>query len=131
MPNPTCDSLKCFPGSAAYSEATSQGSTSVITLDFGVARVVKVEMVRLKVKRTAGTAANFQPFITNTAGVTSSGGIDQEFLGASTAVATLFDPSVSGGFMETDANGKLYLLLVPDAGADNTFRYKARFRIHE
>ena len=131
MPNPVSYSLKCFPGNAASSRTVAQGTATHVELYFGVDRIVKVELLRIKLLRVSGGAANFTPVITSDSSAASAGGIAQEWVGTATAVGTLFDPVVSGAFMETDADGKLYLLFEPDAGVDNVFDYKLRFRVHE
>lgn len=111
--------------------AALDGST-VIELVVGQA-FQKVGLARLKIKRVSGTAANFTPIIFSAAGVTTAGAIQQEFAGSSTAVATLFDPSLDPlqNIMRADQNGKLYLIIGPDAGADNVFDYCARFVVFQ
>ena len=77
---------------------------------------------RVTIKRTAGTAANYQPLITNGDGV--SGTVGQLYLGASTAVADIFDVTNIAGYSRTDSNGSIWLNCQPDAGTDNTFDYE-------
>jgi hypothetical protein len=106
------------------------GATTIITLSFGEFFAFgKLGMVRMKVKRIAGTAANFTPYIFSEAGVTTPGDISQEYAGSATAVATLFDPQLADApvVMQCDAEGKLYFMPGPDAGADNQFEYAFRF----
>ena len=52
-------------------------------------------------------------------------------MGALTLVGALFDPQLSDApvEMQADANGKLYMMIGPDAGADNTFDYMLKFRM--
>jgi hypothetical protein len=104
---------------------------TVFDIDFG-RPFVKVGLVRFKVKHIAGSAANFQPTIFSESGVGTAGDISQEFEGSSTAVASLFDPQLADApvVMQADENGKLYLFLFPDAGADNAFEYALRFLVY-
>ena len=107
------------------------GATTIIELSFGHP-FVKLGMVRMKVKRKAGTAANFTPSIFSKSGVTTAGDISQEFAGSATAVGTLFDPQLADApvVMQADVNGKLYFMPGPDAGADNQFDYAFRFLVY-
>ena len=82
--------------------------------------VVRIE--RVKLKRVAGTGANFTPRLHSDVTCTA-GSITQEMAGAATAVAVLFDGTNIDGVCSTDALGRLYLVPAPDAGADNQFDY--------
>jgi hypothetical protein len=120
-------------GSELFATATNVGAATVVTLQLSNEGFAKVALARVKAKHTAGTAANFTLRIFSKSGVTTAGDISQEYAGASTAVATLFDPSEPQSApvpMVTDANGRLYLMFTPDAGADNTFQYMLRFHVH-
>lgn len=128
--------LVCVPPAGPNTPALFKTSVAtidandIIELDFGdQAAFMKLGMVRMKVKRIAGTAANFTPYIFSEAGVTTAGDISQEYAGAATAVAALFDPQLADApvVMQCDANGKLYFMPGPDAGADNQFEYAFRF----
>ena len=108
------------------------GATTIIQLDFGKP-FVKLGLVRMKIKRVAGTAANFTPYIFSKSGVTTAGDISQEYAGTSTPVGTLFDPQLADApvFMQADENGKLYFMPGPDPGpADNQFNYTLRFLVY-
>lgn len=109
-------------GTTAASGATTQ--TALVVSD----RTTKVVIRRVKLKRTAGTAANFVPRLFKVSGA-ANGSIDQEFVGSSTAVADLFDVAAEV-YVFTDSAGKLYLQPSPDAGADNTFQYEVYFEIY-
>lgn len=117
-----------------YESATAIGAATVVTLQVATGGRTKVGLCRCKIKWISGTGtATFTPRIFSKTGVTTSGDIHQEYAGAATAVATLFDPSEpqSGPVpMVTDELGRLYLLLAPDAGADNVFRYMLRFYVY-
>ena len=82
-----------------------------------------VQVLRVKLKRTAGTAASFTPRIYSTA-AGAIGTVAQQFAGSSTVVADLFDVVASGMLFDTDTVGKLYLEPGPNAGADNAFDYE-------
>lgn len=117
---------------ALYGTTAALGASTAVEIQLGSAHT-KVSLVRFKVKRVSGTAANFQPYLFSKSGVTTAGDISQEYAGASTAVGTLFDPAEPQAGpvpMVTDENGKLYMVLAPDAGADNVFYYMLRFIIH-
>lgn len=82
-----------------------------------------VQILRVKLRRTAGTAATFTPRVYSTsAGV--AGSVAQQFVGSSTAVADLFDVACTGVLFDTDATGRLYLEPGPVAGADNAFDFE-------
>jgi hypothetical protein len=123
VPSPTT----AAPGLSSRSALL--GAATQITLHLSDIPFLKVMLCRLKIKRVSGTAANFTPLITSKTGA-ASGSIDQEFLGAATPVATLFDPSTLQSApvpMVCDVNGNLYFTIQPDAGADNVFDYEIRF----
>lgn len=82
-----------------------------------------VQILRVKLRRTAGTAATFTPRVYSTSGGTA-GSVAQQFVGSSTAVADLFDVVATGVLFDTDATGRLYLEPGPVAGADNAFDYE-------
>ena len=86
-------------------------------------RTTLVQVLRVKLKRTAGTAASFTPRIYSTA-AGAIGTVAQQFAGSSTVVADLFDVVASGVLFDTDTVGKLYLEPGPNAGADNAFDYE-------
>lgn len=87
-----------------------------------------VQVLRIKIQRTAGTAATFTPRIFSTSGG-AAGTVAQQFVGSSTAVADLFDVACTGVVFDTDAGGKLYLEPGPVAGADNNFAYEVVFEV--
>lgn len=114
-----------------YITALNVDAGTVLDIDFG-RPFIKVGLVRFKIKHTAGTAANFTPYIFSESGVGTAGDISQEYAGAATAVATLFDPQLADApvVMQADENGKLYFFPGPDAGNDNTFEYALRFLVY-
>ena len=87
-----------------------------------------VNVVRIKLKRTAGTAASFTPRIYS-AVAGAAGSIDQQFAGTATAVADLFDVAAVGCVFRTDATGQFYVEPGPNAGADNAFDYEIYFEV--
>lgn len=104
---------------------------TVYDLNFG-RPFVKVGLVRFKIKHVGGSAASFTPYIFSESGVGTAGDISQEYAGASTLVADLFDPQLADApvVMQADANGKLYFFPGPNAGADNEFKYALRFIVY-
>jgi hypothetical protein len=112
-----------------YGTSAVLGATTAIECQVADSQK-KVRLLRVKVKRTAGTAANFTPRIFSASGVSTAGAIQQEYAGASTAVADLFDPQIPDNVVFwTDTSGKFYLIPGPDAGADNVFQYEVRYEI--
>ena len=101
---------------------TSQALATEITLQVDPNGPRLVEIKRVMVKRSAGTATTFQPVIGNVAGFTTDT-VNEKYKAASTAVADLLDETNITGFCKTDAAGNLYLRLAPDAGADNALQY--------
>lgn len=118
------------PTQYATTAATVDGTT-VITLNLG-RPFVRVGLVRFKMKQVAGTAASFQPIIFSKSGVTTAGDISQEFQGVATLAANLFDPQLADApvVMQADADGRLYMLPVPNAAADNQYSYALRFIVY-
>jgi hypothetical protein len=101
---------------------TSYAAGTRLAIETG-GEVTLVQVLRYKLKRTAGTAASFTPRIFSTSGG-SSGTVAQQFVGSSTVIADLFDVVCSGVVFDTDATGKLYLEPGPNAGSDNAFDYE-------
>lgn len=87
-----------------------------------------INVVRIKLKHTGGSAANFTPRLYNaSAAVVNS--INQQFVGSLTVVADLFDVATVGCVLQTDATGQFYLEPGPGAGADNAFDYEIYFEV--
>jgi hypothetical protein len=110
------------------SSGANIASGTDITLQIGDARRIKLKLQRVKVRRLAGSAANFTPRVFSASGA-SNADIDQEFQGAATAVGSLFDSTDINAYCYTDTNGRLYLRPGPDAGADNQFAYQVYYEI--
>ena len=87
-----------------------------------------VNVIRIKLKRTAGTAANFTPRLYD-ASAAAAGSIDQQFAGSVTVVADLFDVACVGVVFRTDATGQFFLEPGPNAGADNAFDYEIAYEV--
>lgn len=88
----------------------------------------KVKIVRVKLRRVSGTGANFTSRIVSVTGAAANS-ISQEWLGAATAVGNLLDATAIDGVCSTDVLGNLYLVVNPDAGADNVFDYSIALEI--
>jgi len=101
---------------------TSYAAGTRLAIETG-GEVTLVQVLRVKLKRTAGTAASFTPRVFSTSGG-ASGTVAQQFVGSSTVIADLFDVVCTGVFFDTDATGKLYLEPGPNAGSDNAFDYE-------
>lgn len=111
----------------ATGTATSVGAATEITLQLGEG-LAKVEILRVKVKHTGGTAATFTPRIHSATGGAANA-ITQEFAASSTIVAELCDVEAAGVVFTTNSAGRAFLLPVPNAGADNAFTYAVAFRV--
>lgn len=92
------------------------------------AQRVKVKIQRIKIKWISGTAATFTPSMFSETGAALAD-IEQEYLGALTAVAAIFDATNIQGYCYTDLRGRLYLRPTPNAGADNIFKYQVYYEV--
>ena len=106
---------------------TNYAATTDLTIDTG-GGIATVNVLRVKVKRTAGTAATFTPRLYNLSGA-AAGSINMQFEGSSTAVATLFDVACAGVVFQTDTSGQFFLEPGPNAGADNAFDYEISYEV--
>ena len=106
---------------------TNYAATTDLTIDTG-GGIATVNVLRVKVKRTSGTAATFTPRLYNLAGA-ASGSINMQFEGSATAVATLFDVACAGVVFQTDTAGQFFLEPGPNAGADNAFDYEISYEV--
>ena len=106
---------------------TNYGASTRLPIDVG-GGIATVNVLRIKLDWTAGTAASFVPRLYNaSAGV--AGTIDMQFEGSSTLVAALFDVGCSGVVFNTDTSGQFYLEPGPNAGADNAFAYYVVYEV--
>ncbi|MEN9785461.1 MAG: hypothetical protein RLZZ299_725 [Pseudomonadota bacterium] len=106
---------------------TNFASTTDVTIDTG-GGIATVNVLRVKVKHTAGSAATFTPRLYNLSGA-ASGSINMQFEGSSTAVATLFDVACDGCVFQTDTSGQFFLEPGPNAGSDNSFTYEISYEV--
>jgi hypothetical protein len=106
---------------------TNFASTTDVTIDTG-GGIATVNVLRVKVKHTAGTATTFTPRLYNLSGA-ASGSINMQFEGSSTAVATLFDVACDGCVFQTDTSGQFFLEPGPNAGSDNSFTYEISYEV--
>ncbi len=106
---------------------TSFAATTDVIIDTG-GGLATVNILRVKLKHTAGTAITFVPRLYNLAAA-AAGSINMQFEGSSTAVATLFDVGVSGCVFQTDTAGEFFLEPGPNAGADNAFSYEISYEV--
>jgi hypothetical protein len=106
---------------------TNYGASTRLPIDVG-GGIATVNVLRVKIDWTAGTAASFTPRLYSAiAGV--AGSIDMEFQGSSTLVAALFDVACAGVVFQTDTSGQFYLEPGPNAGADNAFAYDVVYEV--
>lgn len=106
---------------------TNYGATTDLTIDTG-GGIATVNILRVKLRHTGGTAATFIPRIYNLAGA-AAGSINMQFEGSSTAVAALFDVAASGCVFQTNTAGEFFLEPGPNAGADNSFNYEISYEV--
>jgi hypothetical protein len=111
----------------ATGSVTNYGATSQLPIGAG-SGFTFINVVRIKLKRTAGTAASFTPRLYDLSGA-AAGSIDMQFEGSSTAVANLFDAATTGCVFRTNASGQFFLEPGPNAGADNAFNYEIYFEV--
>lgn len=111
----------------ATGSVTNYGTNTRLPIGLG-SGFVFANVVRIKLKHTGGTAANFTPRLFN-ASAAAANSINQQFLGTSTVVADLFDVATQGCVLRTDATGQFYLEPGPNAGADNAFDYELYYEV--
>ena len=111
----------------AAASVTNYGASTRAAIDAG-GGVATVNVLRVKVEHTAGSAANFTPRLYN-AVAGAAGSIDMQFEGSNTLVADLFDVATSGVVFQTDTSGQFYLEPGPNAGADNAFSYYVVYEV--
>jgi hypothetical protein len=101
------------------------GAATEIILDFGKGPypAKRATIQRVHLVRISGAAANYTPRIVSATGA-AAGSIDQEFASTILAVGVPLDATNIQGYCSTDALGNLYLVIAPDAGADNVFDYR-------
>jgi hypothetical protein len=106
---------------------TNFAATTDVTIDTG-GGLATVNILRVKVKWTAGTAVTFTPRLYNLSAA-ASGSINMQFEGSATAVASLFDVGCAGVVFQTDTSGQFFLEPGPNAGADNSFSYEISYEV--
>ncbi len=86
-----------------------------------------IEIVRVTVKQTAGSATNFSFSIGNKAGFATST-VHEKYLSGSTVSSGILDESDVSAFCMTSDGGKLYFKFSPDAGSDNYYMYSIMYK---
>lgn len=86
-----------------------------------------IEIVRVTVKQTAGSASNFSFSIGNKAAFATST-VHEKYLSGSTVSSGILDESDVSGFCMTSDDGKLYFKFSPDAGSDNYYMYSIMYK---
>jgi hypothetical protein len=103
-------------------------SGEIIEIDGGSYGVpTGIEIVRVTVKQTAGSASNFIFSIGNKSGF-STLTVHEKYISGSTASSGILDEADVAGFCMTSDNGKLYFKFLPDAGSDNYYMYSIMYR---
>lgn len=132
--------MSCCGGSSGTSTGASYGNVKIANgsvTNYGLntrlpvgagGGFTYVNIVRIKLKQTAGSAANFTPRIYSVSGALA-GSISQQFAGTVTAVADLFDVAADGCVFRTDATGQFYVEPGPNAGVDNAFDYEIYYEV--
>jgi hypothetical protein len=98
-----------------------------VTIDTG-GGIATVNVLRVKLKWSAGSAATLTPRLYNLSGA-AAGSINMQFEGSATAVATLFDVACDGCVFQTDTAGQFFLEPGPNAGSDNTVAYEVSYEV--
>lgn len=102
---------------------TAVDVATLFPIDTMTGRASPMEINRVKVKRASGAAsANFTPKIYSTSG-SAAGDITQEYVGANTGSAVLFDALNIGATCQSDDKGFLYLQINPNVGNTDTWSY--------
>ena len=112
----------------AIGSVTNFGTSTRFNISSGGSGFTSVNVVRIKLKRTAGTAVSFTPRAYSEVAA-AAGSIGQQFEGTATAVASLFDVATVGCVFRTDATGQFYIEPGPNAGADNAFDYEITYEV--
>lgn len=100
----------------------------VIEIDMGSYGVpTGIEIVRVTVKQTAGSAAHFVFSVGNKAGF-ATGTVYEKYLSGSTDTTGILDEADVAGFCMTSDSGKLYLKFLPDSSSDNFYMYSVMYR---
>lgn len=132
--------MSCCGGSSGSSTGASYGNVKVAigsAVNYGTSTRLPVgagggytyvNVVRVKLKRTAGTAASLTPRVYS-ASAALAGSINQQFAGTSTVVADLFDVATAGCVFRTDASGQFFFEPGFNAGADNAFDYEIYYEV--
>lgn len=108
------------------SPASSSGQIiEVDVANYGIP--LGIEIVRVTVKQTAGSASNFVFSIGNKAGF-STLTVHEKYLSGSTASSGILDESDVSAFCMTSDGGKLYLKFLPDAGSNNYYMYSIMYK---
>jgi hypothetical protein len=113
---------------SAIGSVINFGTSSRLNISSGGSGFTSVNVVRIKLRRTAGTAANFTPRAYSAIAAVA-GSIGQQFVGSVTVVADLFDVATVGCVFRTDATGQFYIEPGPNAGADNAFDYEITYEV--
>ena len=112
----------------AAASVTNYGANTRLNVSTGGSGYTFVNVIRIKLKRSAGTAVSFTPRLYN-ASAALAGSINQQFVGTVTAVADLFDVAADGCVFRTDSTGQFYVEPGPNAGADNAFDYEIYYEV--
>lgn len=103
-------------------------SGEIIEIDGGTYGVpTGIEIVRVTVKQTAGSASNFVFSIGNKAGF-STLTVHEKYISGSTAASGMLDETDVSAFCMTSDNGKLYFKFTPDAGSNNYYMYSIMYK---
>ncbi len=103
-------------------------SGEIIEIDGGTYGVpTGIEIVRVTVKQTAGSASNFVFSIGNKAAFSTSS-VHEKYLSSSISSSGILDETILSAFCMTSDSGKLYFKFVPNSGSDNYYVYSIMYR---
>ena len=117
--------IKEIRGITPTAITTAGGAIEIDMGSYGIS--TGIEIVRVTVKQTSGSAANFIFSVGNKTGF-ATGTVYEKYLSGSTSTTGILDESDVSGFCMTSDSGKLYLKFLPDSGSDNLYMYSVMYR---
>jgi hypothetical protein len=103
-------------------------SGSYLEIDVGsYGKPLGMEIVRISVKQTAGSATNFIFSIGNKENFTTNS-IHEKYLSTSISSSGVLDETSISAYCMSSDSGKLYFKILPNSGSDNEYVYSIMFK---
>jgi len=103
-------------------------SGEIIEIDCGTYGIpTGIEIVRITVKQTSGSATSFSFSIGNKAAFSTTT-VHEKYLSGSTASSGILDETDVSAFCMTSDAGKLYFKFSPNSGSDNYYVYSIMYK---